>query len=722
MGWALVLTTHNNVRYTALAVESFRRHWPDVPIIVVDNRSSDETETWTRRQEKLRRGVYFVPYDGERNLAHSWNLGVARARGLGAGRVVVSNNDVVFTRGLLEELGAALDDGQVGVAIPAENSFAARDIGLAPARELVAAAAQFVGCSEAFDPRAVRSSEVLINELDRWWGQAPTPKRTTEYVTDPYYKSGGFCFAIDLNWHAVVGDFDSHTFHYFGEDWDYFARALHHCKVARRNTAFVWHFGERSSGKLGWSERFDALMASRFRLITKHENHKHLVSVVVPVYNRPQELDRALRSVLAQTCQDFRIYVIDDASTCANDILGVCRGLGDARIGRWLLEQNGGPSVARNVGVRLAEGKYIALLDADDEWLAPHLATHLHEHERDDLQMTYSDARFAWRWREGEGFITLPDRPQTVPYFGPFDRERLQRENYIITSSTVWWARTLKGLRFDEDMRYCEDWKLFRECPDPVKHVSQETLRYYLHPDEPSLMTQYSDVARKAPPRPDLLLHDGGVRLRAARFTVVIPTVDRPELLRRAVASCGPNCEVVVVDDGSEDVREVVQVLREAPNVRVYRSVGEGPSAARNLGTEVTRTPWVKFLDDDDVLVLGWLKEHELYTASSDVISCHLALHGSDGIEYYADEDVYTSQLAFRVSSLRSLGGFNEVIRVAEERELMERAAEAGLRRAHIGEPCVMRGKSSLPRDYMRRESRRDRELLRGTKIVRSSG
>src|SRR5271166_5416911 len=93
-------------------------------------------------------------------------------------------------------------------------------------------------------------------------------------------------------------------------------------------------------------------------------------SVVIPVYNRADVLENALRSVLAQTCQDFEIVVIDDGST--DDPASVVDRLGDTRI-RLIRQDNRGGGAARNRGMDEARGKFVALLDSDDTFLPRHL-------------------------------------------------------------------------------------------------------------------------------------------------------------------------------------------------------------------------------------------------------------------------------------------------------------------------------------------------------------
>ena len=92
-----------------------------------------------------------------------------------------------------------------------------------------------------------------------------------------------------------------------------------------------------------------------------------LVSVVIPTYQRPTLVRKALTSVLQQTYQNLEVIVVEDGSdsSLATD-LGELR---DARVSYHRHGQRQGLSAARNTGARLARGAYVAFLDDDDEWL-----------------------------------------------------------------------------------------------------------------------------------------------------------------------------------------------------------------------------------------------------------------------------------------------------------------------------------------------------------------
>ncbi len=90
------------------------------------------------------------------------------------------------------------------------------------------------------------------------------------------------------------------------------------------------------------------------------------VSVVVPTHNRATILRESLSSVLAQSHQDIEVIVVDDAST--DETREVVHHLSDSRIIYKLLPTKGHSAVARNVGIEIATGSYVAFLDSDDQW------------------------------------------------------------------------------------------------------------------------------------------------------------------------------------------------------------------------------------------------------------------------------------------------------------------------------------------------------------------
>ena len=99
-------------------------------------------------------------------------------------------------------------------------------------------------------------------------------------------------------------------------------------------------------------------------------SQKPLVSVLVAVYNSANYLPQCLDSLLRQTCQSVEVIAIDDCST--DDSLSILHDYAekDARVKVLSLASNQGQAKARNAGLEIAQGEWIATVDSDD-WLAP---------------------------------------------------------------------------------------------------------------------------------------------------------------------------------------------------------------------------------------------------------------------------------------------------------------------------------------------------------------
>lgn len=115
-----------------------------------------------------------------------------------------------------------------------------------------------------------------------------------------------------------------------------------------------------------------------------------VVSLIIPVYNTREYLDKCMESVIAQSYQDIEILLIDDGSTDGSGDL--CDGWGrkDSRV-RVFHRQNGGLGDARNYGIRQSTGGYIMFLDSDD-WVGPEFVAHLYRAASDsNADMAFCD-------------------------------------------------------------------------------------------------------------------------------------------------------------------------------------------------------------------------------------------------------------------------------------------------------------------------------------------
>jgi Glycosyltransferases involved in cell wall biogenesis len=96
-----------------------------------------------------------------------------------------------------------------------------------------------------------------------------------------------------------------------------------------------------------------------------------MISVVIPLYNKENCIRKTLDSVLAQNYQDFEVVVVDDGSKDGS--ARIVASMNDPRI-KLITQNNGGPSSARNRGIKEAKGDFVAFIDADDIWTSDHLS------------------------------------------------------------------------------------------------------------------------------------------------------------------------------------------------------------------------------------------------------------------------------------------------------------------------------------------------------------
>jgi glycosyltransferase involved in cell wall biosynthesis len=178
------------------------------------------------------------------------------------------------------------------------------------------------------------------------------------------------------------------------------------------------------------------------------------VSVIIPTYNRAQFVERAVRSVLAQTYEDFELLVIDDGSS--DQTQNTIKRIPDRRIKYIRHSNNKGVSAARNTGIKHAEGNFIALLDDDDVWLPTKLEQQMKYFQtRPDAGAVYT------------GCISIDSKsnePMRNIFPNAVQFKDLLRDNYCegAPSSILIKKDCFKkvGL-FDETLPFCEDWDMW---------------------------------------------------------------------------------------------------------------------------------------------------------------------------------------------------------------------------------------------------------------------
>ena len=220
------------------------------------------------------------------------------------------------------------------------------------------------------------------------------------------------------------------------------------------------------------------------------------VSVVIPTRGRALLAERAVRSVLAQSFQDFEIVVvIDGPDPETNEALRQCR---DERLHVVHLGENVGGSEARNIGVRFARGKWIALLDDDDEWFPDKLNKQWELGSSMTSHYAFVASRFIERTEAAERVL-----PRRMPTAGEifseylFARRGWQSGEGFLQTSTWFVSRALMiKVPFTRDLKRCQDldWLLHATAlPEVEIQVVPEILTVFHHDESRARVSRSAD-------------------------------------------------------------------------------------------------------------------------------------------------------------------------------------------------------------------------------------
>lgn len=175
-----------------------------------------------------------------------------------------------------------------------------------------------------------------------------------------------------------------------------------------------------------------------------------LVSIVIPAYNRENTIDRAIRSVLAQTYQNIEVIVVDDCSTdntnkVVNEIL-------DLRLCCYKLTHNSGACAARNYGVAHANGEIVAFQDSDDYWYEDKLSKQLIYLKDNHFEfLSCGFTRIQGDKREQLGFADCPTEKSDLWC-------KLLNHNWVSTQTIICYKYCFEKIRFDPLIKRYQDW------------------------------------------------------------------------------------------------------------------------------------------------------------------------------------------------------------------------------------------------------------------------
>jgi len=186
------------------------------------------------------------------------------------------------------------------------------------------------------------------------------------------------------------------------------------------------------------------------------DTKEKLVSCIIPTHNRSSLLKRVVDSVINQTHENLEIIIVNDGSSDdTEEVINQLKGK-DPRIVSLVNEKPQGPSAARNKGIKIATGDFVAFLDDDDQWLPNRIADNLLFLKKYDVSLCaptrgYSNLLFR---KCREELIKIKD---------------FKKGTFLPTSFLMGHSYVFKEIQFDEDLYVGEDWDLYIRIANKFK-------------------------------------------------------------------------------------------------------------------------------------------------------------------------------------------------------------------------------------------------------------
>jgi GT2 family glycosyltransferase len=383
---------------------------------------------------------------------------------------------------------------------------------------------------------------------------------------------------------------------------------------------------------------------------------KPLISLIMPTYNtKPVHLRAAIESVIRQTYQNWELCMADDASTNqkVRDIIERYAAK-DKRIKYVFRQDNGHICEASNSALKLASGKYIALLDHDD-WLWPNALFEMVQciNRNPNAKLIYSD----------EEKIDEEGKKHSEPFFKPdWSPEFLRSINYITHFAVLDRKLVHEVGAFRKGYEGAQDWDLFlrisRET-DQIYHVPK--VIYSWRKTEASTANQpsakdYAYVNQERALHDDISARGLKVELswqipfsmwrvdykidKSPLVSIIIPTKDQADVLRQCLSSIAEkttykNFETIIVDTGSvkEETWRLYDEYKQPLNLKIVK--WDKPfnfSSVCNFGADHSSGEYLLFLNNDtEVITPNWIEDMLGYALQKDIGAVGCKLYYPDG-------------------------------------------------------------------------------------------
>ncbi|MBM2813850.1 MAG: hypothetical protein HW421_612 [Ignavibacteria bacterium] len=474
-------------------------------------------------------------------------------------------------------------------------------------------------------------------------------------------------------------------------------------------------------------------------ILTKKANKeiidkKPLVSVIIPCYNQSEFLIECVESVIKQTFDDWECIIVnDDSPDNTVEVAKFILSTYPEKNIRLLNKVNGGVSDARNVGIRSASGKYILPLDADDKIALDYLAETVQILESNpDIGYVYVDEKnFGNATHEhSKGVVTLHNllNANVHDYCSIFRKEVWERVGgyspaMFLGGSEDWnfWIGAaklgIKAYHIKKPLFLYRNREntLVADVLEKLDEVKAHLVFHHFELFDNNIRAMAMDILVnssagsraklerivKKIPHNTLLKNFRrlifGPIFKEELISVIVPTYNRPDLLRLAIQSIllqtYGNIEIIVVNDCGVDCENVIIEFKLPDKIKYFKhQTNKGLAATRNTGLAHARGKYICYLDDDDIYypthvftLVDSLVNSDCKVAYTDAIRAWQRIENQKhltykydvpySLEFNADELLVGNMfpvlcVMHEKSCTDMLGGFDEALRSHEDWEL----------------------------------------------------
>ncbi len=416
-----------------------------------------------------------------------------------------------------------------------------------------------------------------------------------------------------------------------------------------------------------------------------------LISVIVPVYNGGRFVHDAVKTIKEQNYPALEIIFVNDGSIDNSE--EVIKSL-DIDY-RYFFQENQGPAVARNKGIKEATAAFIAFLDVDDLWPENNLNYLMDELlAEDDCLVVHGYAQHTEKNSKTGIYEYVGNPEESFP--GYLGAGLYRREAF----SAVGIFDTLFAYTGED-----ADWfKRASELEINLKKLEEVTLFVRRHGEN---MTDGRtlvelNVLKVFKKSLDRVRNPYTEKIRTLDVSVIIPVFNGEKYIAEAINSVLSqdiaHTEVILVDDGSTD-NTVKIAERFVPLIRIVKQENMGAAAARNTGIGESCGRYLSFLDADDL----WTHWHTeaLFQAIEDNPEYDMVI---GELEQFISPELETTHshllrkelkvmpgyhpgcMLIKTESFKIAGMFNEKLELAETVDWFARADQAGLNILHVKE------------------------------------